>query len=80
MAARGRCEDLVAAASMALDHRDPGHAVVLSMRLHERLSPPDRVGGLHFVAVYTLADASVRAIAVGWPGVATYAFTIDYGP
>ena len=78
--ARGRCEDLVAAATTALDHRDSGHPTVMSMQLHLRLSPPDRIGGLQFVAVYTLADASVRAISVGWPEVATYPFTIDYGP
>lgn len=78
--ARGRCDDLVAAATTALDHRDPGHPTAISMQLHQRLSPPDRVGGLAFVAVYTLADGSVRAIGVGWPEVATYAYTIDYGP
>ena len=38
------------------------------------------IGGLAFVAAYTLADDSVRAIGVGWPGVATYPYTIDYGP
>ena len=78
--ARGRCEELVAAAMTALDHRDPGHPTVMSMQLHLRLSPPNTIGGLHFVAVYALADASVRAIGVGWPEVATYPFTIDYGP
>ena len=78
--ARGRCEDLVAAAAIALDNRDPGHPTVVSMQLHRRLSPPDTVGGLAYVAVYTLADGSVRAIGVGWPGVATTPYTLDYGP
>jgi hypothetical protein len=78
--ARGRCVDLLAAAAQALDHRDPGHPTVLAMQLHERRHPPNTAGGLAYVAVYSLADGSVRAIGVGWPGVATTPFTIDYGP
>ena len=78
--ARGRCVDLVAAAAKALDDRDPGHPAVVGMQLHERRRPPDVTGGLGYVAVYTLADASVRAIGVGWPGVATTPYTIGYGP
>ena len=78
--ARGRCEDLVAAAANALDDRDPGHPAVVEMQLHERRWPPNTVGGLKYVAVYTLADGSVRAIGVGFPGVATTPYTIEYGP
>jgi hypothetical protein len=77
---RGRCVDLVAAAANALDHRDPGHLPVVAMQLHQRRSPPNTAGGLQYVAVYSLADGSVRAIGVGWPGVATTPFTIDRGP
>ena len=78
--ARGRCVDLLAAAAKALDDRDPGHPAVVGMQLHERRRPPDMIGGLGYVAVYTLDDASVRAIGVGWPGVATTPYTIEYGP
>jgi hypothetical protein len=78
--ARGRCVDLVAASAKALDDRDPGHPAVVGMQLHERRWPPNTAGGLQYVAVYTLADGSVRAIGVGWPGVATTPYTIDYGP
>jgi hypothetical protein len=78
--ARGRCVDLVAAAAQALDHRDPGHAAVVAMQFRQRLPPPNTAGGLEYVAVYALADGSVRAIGVGWPGVATTPYTIDYGP
>jgi hypothetical protein len=77
---RGRCVDLVAAAAKALDHRDPGHPAVVAMQLHQRQRPPNTGGGLQYVAVYSLADGSVRAIGVGWPGVATTPLTIDYGP
>jgi hypothetical protein len=77
---RGRCVDLVATAATALDHRDPGHPTVVAMQLHQRLSPPNTVGGLQYVAVYSFTDGSVRAIGVGWPGVATTPYTIDYGP
>jgi hypothetical protein len=78
--ARGRCVDLVATAGKALDRRDPGHPIVVAMQLRQRLSPPNTAGGLQYVAVYTLADGAVRAIGVGWPGVATTPYTIDYGP
>jgi hypothetical protein len=78
--ARGRCVDLVAAAAKALDDRDPGHPAVVAMQLHERRWQPNTAGGLQYVAVYTLADGSIRAIGVGWPGVATTPFTIAYGP
>ena len=77
---RGRCVDLVAAAATALDRREPGHPTVVAMQLHKRLWPPNTAGGLQFVAVYSFADGSVRAIGVGWPGVATTPYTIDYGP
>jgi hypothetical protein len=78
--ARGRCEDLVAAAARALDERDPGHPPVMGMQLHERRRAPTTIGGLQYVAVYVLADGSVRAIGVGWPGVATTPYTIENGP
>lgn len=78
--ARGRCVDLLAAAAIALDRRDPGHQPVVAMQLHDRLPPPNTAGGLAYVAVYSFADGSMRAIGVGWPGVATTPFTIDYGP
>jgi hypothetical protein len=77
---RGRCADLVAAAAKALDDRDPGHAAVAAMRLHERRWPANTCCGLQYVAVYTLVDGSVKAIGVGWPGVATYPYTIPFGP
>jgi hypothetical protein len=77
---RGRCVDLVAAAVHALGDRDPGHPMVVAMQLHQRLWPPNTAGGLQYVAVYSFADGSVRAIGVGWPGVAATPYTIDYGP
>lgn len=77
---RGRCVDLGAAAANALDNRDPGHPTVVAMELHQRLWPPNTAGGLQYVAVYSFSDGSVRAIGVGWPGVSTTPYTIDYGP
>jgi hypothetical protein len=78
--ARGRCADLVTAAAKALDKRDPEHPTVVAAQFHRRLWPPNAAGGLQYVAVYSFADGSVRAIGVGWPGVATTPYTIDYGP
>jgi hypothetical protein len=77
---RASCAELLAAADRAFDVREPGHAPVVSTELHERRWPPGSCCGLRYVQVFRLADGSVRAIGVGWPGVSTTPYTIDFGP
>jgi hypothetical protein len=81
------CRTYIPLATAALDRRDPGHAPIISVTLHEQLYlGEDGVprlavcsGGCMDVAVFRLLDGSVRAIAVGTPGVSTEAMTVDYG-
>jgi hypothetical protein len=81
------CRTYIPLATAALDRRDPGHAPIVSVTLHEQLYPGDDgvprlavcSGGCMNVAVFRLLDGSVRAIAVGTPGVSTEAMTVDYG-
>lgn len=81
------CRAYIPVATAALDRRDPGHAPIVSVALHEQLYVgEDGVprlavcsGGCMSVAVFRLADGSLRAIAVGTPGIATEPMAVDYG-
>jgi hypothetical protein len=81
------CRTYIPVATAALDRRDPGHAPIVSVTLHEQLyAGEDGVprlavcsGGCMNVAVFRLLDGSIRAIAVGTPGVSTEPITVDYG-
>lgn len=80
-----KCLDLVPAARVGLDQRNPGHAPITSVTIHEEGVGADgimtkRSGGCCAVAVFQLADGSVRAIGVGYIGVSTAPGTVDYGP
>jgi hypothetical protein len=78
------CAALLPLAVSALDRRNPAHAAIVSSQLHEE--GPDASGNLVIrstpfeVAVFQLADGSVSAIGVGYPGVATEPMALDYGP
>jgi hypothetical protein len=62
-----------------LDRRDPGHAVVVRATLHAEGAVVDpvtgdqilmtRSGGASRIAVFELADGTVTAIGVGYPGI-----------
>jgi hypothetical protein len=69
------------AASEGVDRRDPGHAPVVRATLHYNASNVTRLSNWFEVAVFELADGTVRAIGVGHFGV-DYAHisTHDYGP
>lgn len=74
------CSALLPFAQKRLDQRDPGHLPVIASEL--RWQGPDHPThtGLFYIAVFTLADGSHKAIAVTYPEVATYLWTQDYGP
>lgn len=77
--ARGR-SDYETAGTAALAKRDPGHAAILRMTLHEYAGTAVFTSVVN-VAVFELADGSVRAIGLVHPGVDTeHLFAIDYGP
>ena len=84
-----RCPELLATARTGLDDRDPGHAAVVKVELHTEGVTVDadgnvilttRSGGCCSVARFELADGSVKAIGVGFPGVSTTPMAFDYGP
>ena len=70
---------LLGLASDHLDRRDPGHAVVVGATLHSEgglIDPATgqqilrtRSGGAISIAVLELADGTVTAIGVGYPGI-----------
>jgi hypothetical protein len=73
-----RCVALLPEASRGLDRREPGHAAIIAASLHEEGGYPGkdgqvilsiRSGGCCDVALFQLADGSVRAIGVGYPGI-----------
>lgn len=72
-----RCPELLAAATAGLGVRDPGHAPIVQATLHvEGVVFDDkgnqilwtRSGACCNVARFELADGSVRAMGVGYPG------------
>ena len=72
------CAALLPLARSRLDTRDPGHAPVVASELRQ-----ERVNARTFIlyiAVFKLADGSLKAIGVGYPGVSTTPGTLDYGP
>ena len=73
-----RCVALLPEATRGLDRRDPGHPPITAATLHEEGGYPGkngevllsvRSGGCCDVALFQLADGSVRAIGVGYPGI-----------
>jgi len=82
-----RCPDLLVTASGGLDRRDPGHAAVVKITLHDEGPVVDATGGrvIHSgaccrVALFELADGSVKAIGVGTVGISPGIQAFDYGP
>lgn len=83
------CDALIPAAIEGFDQFYPGHPPVVSLTLHnEGLYPyPNgalgrifRSGGFPTVALFHLADGSIRAIAVGYPGISRTPMAFDHGP
>ena len=71
------CDEMIRAATTALDARDGPHAPVVSVKLYSEAPPVARTTGTT-VAVFVLADGSRRALFVGsTPG---GPITVDYGP
>ena len=84
-----RCPILLDTARIGLDRRDPGHPLVIRVSLHTEGVTLDangkqiltkRSGGCCSVARFELADGSVRAIGVGYPGISETPMAIDFGP
>jgi len=84
-----RCDELLNEAIRGLARRDPGHADIVSLALHDEGAMRDaegntilttRSGQCCRVVRFELADGSVRAIGVGFPGVSDIPIAIDYGP
>jgi hypothetical protein len=75
------CELLLGLGRDHLDRRDPGHAVVVRATLHREgtlveIDPASggqilrtRSGGAPSIAVFELADGTLTAIGVGYPGI-----------
>lgn len=89
----GRCEELVEAATDALEARDPGHPTIDSATFHqEGLYPDDNgvlgqifrsgAGGFVGVVLFDLSDGSHRAIGVGQlpPHLGERPYTYPLGP
>jgi hypothetical protein len=84
-----RCPELLTTAQVGFDRRSPGHPAVVAVTLHleGRLAGSDsgevlytRSGSCCWVARFELADGTVRAIGVGYPGVSETAVVVDVGP
>lgn len=84
-----RCDELLNEAIAGLARRDPGHADIVAFALHDEGSLRDadgntilitRSGQCCRVVRFELADGSVRAIGVGFPGVSDIPRAVDYGP
>jgi hypothetical protein len=81
------CVELLELAARQLGRRDPDHAAVVRVDWHRwgRIVDDDgrvligRSGRWH-VARFELADGSVRAIGVGFPGISDIPVAVDYGP
>ncbi|TAL07887.1 MAG: hypothetical protein EPO00_08285 [Chloroflexota bacterium] len=73
------CEDVIQTATVGLGHRDPSHAEVISVSVHEvgvdifnQSKTILNVGGLpRQVVVFKLADGSWQAIGVGRTGISS---------
>jgi hypothetical protein len=69
------------AAGDGFDRRDPGHAPVTRASLHEYAGHAQFLSNCCLVAVFELADGSVRAIGAAHLGVVySRVSTVDYGP
>ena len=88
-AADGRCPALLATARIGFDLRNPGHPAVVRVVLHQEGTTVNakgehilvtRSGACCVVARFELADGSVAAIGVGYPGVSKIPIAIDKGP
>jgi hypothetical protein len=68
-------------ARAGIDSRDPGHAPVMRASLHQYAGGARYLSNAPEVAVFELADGTVRAIGVGHVGVDFQHLTVvDYGP
>jgi hypothetical protein len=83
------CPALLATARIGFDHRDPAHPAVVRVVLHEEGTTVNargerilvtRSGSCCVVARFELADGSVAAIGVGYPGVSKIPMAFDEGP
>jgi hypothetical protein len=83
------CPALLVTARIGFDHRDPGHPAVVRVVLHEEGTTVNnkgerilvtRSGSCCVVARFELADGSVAAIGVGYPGVSKIPMAFDEGP
>lgn len=88
-AADGHCPALLATARIGFDRRNPGHPAVVRVVLHREGTTVNdkgerilvtRSGSCCVVARFELADGSVAAIGVGYPGVSKIPIAIDKGP
>lgn len=86
---QARCPELLAEATTGLGRREKGHAPVVRATLHIEGVVLDeegnqmlwtRSGACCSVALFELADGSVHAIGVGYPGISGDPIAIDYGP
>jgi hypothetical protein len=84
-----KCRALLDTAQIGFDRRDPEHPAVVRVVLHDEGMVVDehgnrmlvmRSGSCCSVARFELADGSVRAIGVGYPGVSRTPVAVDYGP
>jgi hypothetical protein len=84
-----QCPALIATARTGFDRRDPGHPAVIRVVLHREGTTVNakgehilvtRSGSCCVVARFELADGSVAAIGVGFPGVSTLPIAFDQGP
>jgi hypothetical protein len=83
------CPALMATARTGFDHRNPGHPAVVRVVLHQEGTTVNakgehilvtRSGSCCVVARFELADGTVAAIGVGYPGVSKIPIAIDQGP
>ncbi|HEX8026489.1 MAG TPA: hypothetical protein VF484_09800 [Candidatus Limnocylindrales bacterium] len=72
------CSALLPVARTRLDVRDPGHLPVVTSEL--RNEQVNARSSILYIAVFKLADGSLKAIGVWYPGVSTTPGTLDYGP
>jgi hypothetical protein len=83
------CPALLVTARIGFDHRNPGHPAVVRVVLHQEGTTVNakgerilvtRSGACCVVARFELADGSVAAIGVGYPGVSKRPMAFDEGP